>query len=143
MSKQQAIEKLFLESITPSYLTTQKEFPVFKKAVYACAATWGFKDWLYTVVKGGSTWKKLVQHGLIISEDASSSSTLPWGDDPLSGPDDEPAVPLDLALASAPGMDGKHIDGATTPTAPAPVSAPVPVIRRSPRKRRGGSASTE
>src|SRR4051812_388490 len=99
MSK--TIERLFLESIPPTYLTMQKDFPPWKKAVYACAATWGFKDWLYTIVKGGATWKELIQHGFIISGDASSRSTLPWEDQPSSGQDDELASALDRALTSA------------------------------------------
>src|SRR3954466_14212692 len=90
------------------------ERSLFKKSVYASAATWGFKDWLYTIVKGGSYWKQLVGHGFIVpGDEVKFTGHMPWGDDILlSGlPDTEPTSTSGRALGDAhdSGTDAKHL----------------------------------
>lgn len=74
-------ERAVLENMPPAYLMSPRDWPDFKKATFSVPSTWGFKDWIYTCVKGGALWNVAREKGLIgqvyemVEDDPVSSST--------------------------------------------------------------------
>ena len=66
--KQEIISSAPLMDINPSYLYDRSTWPDFKKALTECGGSWNLPDWMHTIVRGGSEWKRMLVAGVALEK---------------------------------------------------------------------------
>ena len=66
--KQEMISSAPLLDIAPSYLYDRATWADFKKALTECGGSWNLPDWMTTIVRDGSEWKRMIASGVALEK---------------------------------------------------------------------------